>query len=114
MAIKSKQGDFEKNAKHLIDDSVTGMSAATQSQLNQARQFALSHTKKSRVSHLVAWSAFASAAAVALLILMVMPTAPLLLPTPFSVSQLEQLVMVEDLDLYSDLEFYQWLDDDNG
>jgi len=112
--MNSKHVDFENNAKQVLDDSVTSMSAATQSKLNQARHVALSHGKKSYVSYLPWFSGLVAASAVALLLIIVMPSAPSLSPPSFNMNQLEQLVMVEDLDLYSDLEFYQWLDDDNG
>lgn len=114
MAIKNKQSGFEKNAKHLLDDSVASMSEASLSQLKHVRQVALSHTHKRGGSYWLAWSVSATAFAVALLVFVVMPVAPLLSPAPLSVSELGQLVMVEDLDLYDDLDFYQWLGDGNG
>ena len=114
MAMNSKHIDLEKKAKQLLDDSVASIDAATQSKLNQARQVALSHGKKSRVSYLPWFSGLVTASAVVLLLIVVMPLSPSLPPSSFSMNQLEQLVMVEELDLYNDLEFYQWLDDGNG
>lgn len=114
--------NFEKNVKQQLDVSLTTIDAATQSRLTQARYKALEHAK-TKNTHLSRWlTGLTSAAVVALLVIMIMPT----IQTP----ETEQLVtnnqqlttapewlLVSDMDeieLYQYLDFYKWLDDNAG
>jgi len=107
---------FEKNIQQQLDVSVTTLDAMTQSQLTQARYNALAHGGKTR-NNLGRWvTGFASAAILGLLVITVMPT----LQTQDSqqlaaISSGALLVSdMDDIDLYQNLEFYQWLEDSNG
>lgn len=107
--------DFEKNIKQQLDLSLTTLNGFTQSQLTQARYRALEHTKTKSL-HLSRWIAgFTSAAAVALLVLTLIPTMQIPDNQQLAAGP-EQLLVSDmvDIDLYQNLEFYQWLDDSLG
>lgn len=112
--------NFEQNVKQQLDLSLTTLDAMTQSQLTQARYKALAHAEKKRFK-LGQWlTGLASAAVVALLVITVMPTMQIADNHQQANLQLAtdpEWVIVSDMDeieLYQDLEFYQWLDDNAG
>lgn len=111
MAMSNKRNHFEKNVKEQLDMSLTTLDARTQSQLTQARYKALSSTKKARFNLGQWFTGGVSIVLLALLVITVMPTMqsredPLLATSP-------EWVLVSDMDdieLYQNLDFYQWLD----
>ncbi|MFW5450188.1 MAG: DUF3619 family protein [Methylophagaceae bacterium] len=115
MAMK-QQTDFETNVKQQLDESVGQLDAATLSKLNQARRFALSQKTKIRSPYFTWLTGLASTAAVAMLVISIMPHSPEQVMPVLATEQWDILAMdnKEELDLYSELEFYQWLDDING
>lgn len=107
--------NFEKNVKQQLDLSLTTLDAMTQSQLSQARYKALAHaaTKKFKLS--LWFTGLASAAVVALLVITIMPT--IQIPNNQQLATGSEWLLVSDIDeieLYQDLEFYQWLADTAG
>ncbi len=115
MAMK-QQTDFENNVKQQLDESVDQLDAATLSKLNQARQFALSQKTKRRPTYFTWLTGLVSTVAVAMLVISIIPHSPEPVMPIFATEQWDILAVTneEELDLYSELEFYQWLDDING
>jgi len=117
MAINN---NFEKNVKQQLDLSLTTLDAMTQSKLTQARYKALAHTETKRFNLGQWFTGIASLAVMALLVITVMPTLQTLDNKQQANLQLAtepEWVLVSDMDeieLYQDLEFYQWLDDNAG
>lgn len=112
--------NFEKNVKQQLDLSLTTLDAMTQSKLTQARYKALAQAE-TKTFNLGRWfTGIASVAVVALLVITVMPTMQILDNQQQANLQLAtdpEWVLVSDIDeieLYQDLEFYQWLDDNAG
>ena len=112
--------NFEKNVKQQLDLSLTTLDAMTQSQLSQARYRALAHAK-TRNLNLGRWfTGLASAAVVALLVITLIPTTQIPDNQQLANQQLatdSEWLLVSDMDeieLYQNLEFYQWLDDNAG
>jgi hypothetical protein len=112
--------NFEKNVKQQLDLSLTTLDAMTQSQLTQARYTALEHAETKRFNLGRWFTGIASVAVIALLVITVMPT--MQIPDNLQQANLQlatgpEWVLVSDMDeieLYQDLEFYQWLDDNAG
>ncbi len=108
---------FENNVKQQLDLSLTTLDAMTQSQLTQARYKALAHAETKRFDLGRWFTGLATAAVMALLVITVMPTTKLPDNQQLANQQLAsdpEWVLVSDMDeieLYQDLEFYQWLDD---
>lgn len=115
--MNDNQTTFEQHVKQQLDASLNTIDALTQSQLTQARHKALAHATK---KHSVLWGwlgAFVSTIAVAMVMITIIPTNHQgeILPSQ-SVPEWVIMSETEELDLYNDLEFYQWLDntDFNG
>lgn len=114
MAINNN--DFEKTVKHQIDRSVNDLSNTTLSKLNQARQHALAHSKKPRHPYSSWITGIFASAVMAVLIITVIPTSQQQILPSLTTEQIELLVISNDdeLDLYNELEFYQWLEKTHG
>ena len=113
MAINNN--NFENTVKHQLDSSVNDLDAATLSKLNQARQHALSHSNKISRSYSSWITGIFASAVMAVLIITVIPISQQQALPSLTAEQMELLVISDDeLDLYKELEFYQWLDDTNG
>jgi hypothetical protein len=103
-----------------LDASARDLDAHTLSRLNQARQQALLHGMR-RAPRRWHWLMLASAASIALAVLLLPQlvslrespssiTAPMIDANSASVEDFELLTEGENLALYSDLDFYAWLD----
>jgi hypothetical protein len=108
-------GDFERRTKHVFDDSVAGLDAATRSQLTQARHRALEKRTSRRDrgwrSALVPAGTIAATALVAWLVVWQSPPARDAVPAE-SLTDLELLLGEEDLEMLDEeLEFYGWLEE---
>ena len=95
-----------------LDKSADALDAHTLSRLNQARHRAL--TRQARFSWasgrwLLPAAATAAVAVLAFNLLTITPAEPETL-----LEDLELLSSVEDMDFYSELEFYEWLDQHAG
>lgn len=98
--------NFEKNIQQQLNISLTTLDASTQSQLAQSRNKALTNIKKSRFNIGQWFTGFATAATLALLVITVMPSSDNTL-----ISSSPDWVLMSDIELYQDLDFYQWLDE---
>lgn len=101
--------NFEKNVQQQLDISLNTLDAATQSQLSQARYKALAAAKKTKFKLGQWFSGLTTAVVLALLVMVVMPTQKS--PTHLLLETSPDWVLVSDLELYQDLDFYQWLDE---
>lgn len=114
MAIN--KNDFEKTVKHQIDSSVNDLDNAVLSKLNQSRQHALSYSNKTSHPYSSWLAGIFASVVMAVLIITIIPTSQQQILPSLTTGQIELLVISNDdeLDLYNELEFYQWLDKTNG
>lgn len=112
MIEKDTEQEFINTVKAAFDRSVAGLDAGVSAELRRIRQHALG--KKSEKSH--AWILYSAGAVgtACLAILIYSFTGPATTPQPFSAEDIEVLSTTENLDLYENLEFYEWLADDAG
>lgn len=101
--------NFEKNVKQQLDMSLKTLDAATQSQLSRARYKALAGAKNTKFKLSHRFGGLTAAAALTLLVITVMPT--LQSPANLLLETSPDWVLMSDIELYQDLEFYQWLDE---
>jgi hypothetical protein len=102
-----------QRATHLLDESVSTLDATTLSRLNRARQTALTHRRGRKQPWLWGGLAAGSASAFALALALGLhqPVIPVdVAPTPSVMAEEDMLAADDNLDMYSDLEFYAWLD----
>lgn len=105
---------FERRAREVLEDSVAGLDAHTRSKLTQARYAALAQVGGSRSRRwqwLVPAGSLATAAAVAVVVLVSRGPAPKHEPSaPFE--DLEIVAQEENMDMLQDVDFYAWVDTD--
>jgi len=100
--------------KRELDASARDLDAATLSRLNQARQRALAEVTRAPRQRWT-WMALAGAASLAMAVFL-LPTlrnSTALAPAPLAIGEVEDLDLLTSEDqfaLYSDLEFYAWLE----
>ena len=104
---------LERRAKRAFDDSVAGLDGHTRSRLAQARAHALAAGAGSS-PFAVRWLLPVGAAAAAALAAVLMLDGPLT-PAPdvglVAASDLDILLDEEELELFEELEFYAWLEE---
>ncbi|WP_405225633.1 hypothetical protein [Lentisalinibacter sediminis] len=115
-------GALEERTRRAFDDSVEALDAATLSRLNRARQAALAGAGGGRVAS--GWRPVATAAAVAVLAVALWlgqtPQEPLaeretvVAVAPEEAEDLEIVLQDENLDMLAELEFYDWVDSEEG
>lgn len=112
-ASEQDQSTWLDQIRTQLDASARDLDGHTLSRLNRARQQALSQIGRPAPRRW-RWLALASAASIALAV-MLLPQLrqPVLEPVPVvqdSIEDFELLTSEESLALYSDLDFYAWLD----
>lgn len=109
MTGSDKDDILLKQVKQHLNESVEQLDAATLSQLNQARQQALQLRR-------VTWSwpkpVMALGATAAMLTLTVSLLWTPTMQNSLAMEDLPMLTASEDMELYQELEFYQWLTDE--
>ncbi len=100
--------------RNQLDASARDLDGATLSRLNQARQRALGEATRARAPRWT-WMALASAASLALAVFLLpgLRTGAPVTPIPVAAGAVEDfdlLTSEDQLALYSDLEFYAWLE----
>lgn len=113
-----KQDDIETRTKALFDESVMDLDGGTRSRLTRARQLALAGAGRSRRAGagfgfpVQAATAAAAIAVVAAVLVMREPpeTAPTVAGTA-EFSDFDLLLEEDEFDLFEDLEFYAWLEE---
>lgn len=109
----SQSDEFVRRVKQTLDAGVEEIDEATQTRLRAARRSALESRRAWRVPAM--WGAAVAAAVTFAVVIWVAPQwrdeAPngTALVAAMGSSDAEAMVVFDGLDLYEDLEFYQWL-----
>lgn len=112
--------EFERRAKALFDAGVNGIDARTRSRLTQARHAAVAERERHRGSWFSRYAVPASGFATAALVLMVAFNAGLFSRTPdkqgavLAMDDMAMLADGEDFDMLEDMDFYSWLEAEEG
>lgn len=108
------EADLEKRAQTLLQERAEQLDGATRSRLTQARHAALDAVKeKSRTPKWV-WLAPATAAATAMMVVLVTSKQPLVEQPMAEIEHVDEMEIVtaeDSLEFYRDVEFYVWLAD---
>ena len=110
--MKKSDNEFAQQTKELFDESVGGLDAATLSTLNQARQRALAVQQHAGVLRWVPAAGVAAVTLVAVMLVLPGPTEVEVMPT--TVTDMEILLGEDSIEMLEDLEFYSWIDLENG
>ena len=105
-----KNTEFNKHLTSALDEQVNALNSQTIHQLRNAREIALSKQKKGSFSFKWVGGAAAGIAMASVLTFIITPK---LMPTN-TISPLEDLEILTaeaDLDLVTQLDFYQWIDE---
>ena len=106
--------DLENSIQRQIRNSVAELDDDTTSKLQQARQYAINKQAKANNSYTLWITGLIASASMAVLVITIIPSPQHTLPS-LNTEQWELIVTSEDeLDLYNELDFYQWLDDTHG
>jgi hypothetical protein len=118
MTVRDRDDDFARRAKAVFDDSVAELDAPTRSKLTRARNRALEPHRRGGLSVLWLPSPVQAAVGAALVVIAVgwlsvvrrdaEPDEVAVIAGP---NDWELLLGEEDLELFEDLEFYSWLDE---
>ena len=111
MTQDSQEQRFLERAKTDLDESIEFMDAPTLSRLRQARTRALERLGEKRQRRYVVPIGALATASAALLVVILWTSTPTLGPESV-LDDLELLSSLDALDLYEDLEFYEWLEAD--
>jgi hypothetical protein len=108
----TEQDDFAAQAKRAFDESVERLDGAALSRLNQGRHTALENLKAPAGSTWRRWVPAGGVAAIALVSVLVL-RGPEVDGIPAEAAvDLEILLEGESLEMFQDLEFYSWMDED--
>jgi len=121
---EQNQGDFERRAQVVLQDSAEHLDGRTRSRLTQARYAALDALRQPQTS-VWRWLAPVSGATATAIIAAILFFNPARYPTDTNAAvvadELEMMTSEDSLDFYRDVEFYAWLDsvlpdtpEDNG
>ena len=100
-----------ERAKAALDQSAQDLDAATCSRLNRARQAALAAAPRGRRPPALLWgAALATASALGLAVVLLRAPEPALPPLPIATEDFDVIAAQDSLELYENLEFYEWLD----
>ena len=111
MKQNDKDQAFLHNARHLLDQSVDAIDEETSFRLRQIRHQVL-NTKPETRNWFAPYSAFAATAAVLVLTVTVWLTQAPTMNDELVLEDIPLLAASEELDFYQELEFYNWLDDE--
>jgi hypothetical protein len=120
MSTDFREEDLVRRARAALDRSVDTLDPATLGRLRAARRDALAGAASSRARRTLVWAPLGALAAAGLAIAIALSSgstkeattvasAPPA-PPPRLIEDLEVVAESEDLELYADLEFYEWLD----
>ena len=113
----SDTGDFERRARADLRELVDGTSAELRARISRVTNEALERAARPRRLASRLWVPVASAAAIAVVALLLVPQRDARLDTPGDAlvpDDMALLMNVENLDLLEQMEFYQWLDRNPG
>ena len=107
MSMNDQEEALLRKVKNALDASSESLDAATRTRLRAARAHALQHARP-RLSWMLWPTGGMALAAATLLSWSLWSSMPAAHP-PAALEQLELLSSSENLELYTDLDFYQWL-----
>lgn len=108
--MSDQQTEFEEQLSQQLNDSVDQLDAATLSRLNQARHVALSKSSKRRFA-VPLWGTGVAASIAG--VFMIYLSLPIGIGIQHDLSEpLADIALYEqdEIDLYEDLDFYEWLE----
>ena len=107
---KQNEDDLNARVKQHLDDSVRDLDANTLSKIRQIRSQAIEKANVKKTD----WSGVMSGALATACVMVFTVTILLKTPViePVSVDDLELISSSDNLELFEDLEFYEWLEDD--
>jgi len=117
---KTSEEAFLENIREELDRSCDSLDGHTQSRLNSIRHAAIEHGQKNPGKALLApFGGLVTACVLVLLVTVYYPGQPELSPPeiPGTVSPIEDLDILtsnESLDFFENLEFYQWLEENES
>ena len=111
MKQDDKDQAFLHNTRQVLDHSVDALDEETSSRLRQIRYQALNN-KPEKHNWFTPYSAFAATAAVLVLSVTVWLTQLPAINDELVLEDIPLLTTSEELDFYQELEFYNWLDDE--
>ena len=111
MKQDNKDQAFLDNTRRVLDNSVDAIDEETSSRLRQIRYQALNN-KAEKNYGLIPYSAFAATAAVLVLTITIWLTQAPDINDELVLQDISILTSTEELDFYQQLEFYNWLDDE--
>ena len=111
MKQDNKDQAFLDNTRRILDNSVDGIDEDTSSRLRKIRYQALNN-KAEKSYGLMPYSAFAATAAVLVLTITIWLTQAPDINDELVLEDISILTSTEELDFYQQLEFYNWLDDE--
>ena len=112
--LESKQEALLNNARRLLNEEVSQLDNATLRQLRIARTEAIEKGKKS--TDWVVWAGGMATAGVGVLAFTILFNSNIseIDQTLTGMEDLELLSSAEEIELYEDLEFYQWLEEEEA
>jgi hypothetical protein len=110
---KYSEDELNKNIKQSLDDSVDALDANTLSRIRQVRAQAVDRSEARHVN----WSrffvgGFATACVMVLAVVLLLNSPTSIHPIPVPVDDMELISSSDNLELFEDLEFYEWLEED--
>jgi hypothetical protein len=109
---KHNEDELKANIKQTLDESVEALDANTLSMIRQIRAQAVD---KAKAHHHVNWLGVMSGALATACVMVFAVMILLKSPTPMQTVPVEDLELIsssENLELFEDLEFYEWLEED--
>ena len=103
--------EFEQRAKGMLDAGEAQLTPEVLRDLHRARQRALATLQKPRAY----WQPVALLGAIAMLVLVIINLQPAQVKPPATPGAMEDMTILsagDNLDLYENLDFYQWLDEE--
>ena len=108
---KHNEDELKANIRQALDESVDALDANTLSRIRQIRAQAVDKAEAHHVNWLGVMSGALATACVMVFAVMIL----LKSPTPMQTVPVDDLDLIsssESLELYEDLEFYEWLEED--
>ena len=111
MTQNDNEQDLLKNAQRILDDGADNLDADTTSKLKKIRYQALEQ-KQQKFSWLTPYSTFAATASVMVLAMTLWFSQPPMVNDELVIEDMPLLSANEELEFFQELEFYNWLDDE--
>ncbi len=107
---KHKEDELKTNIRQALDESLDSLDANTLSRIRQIRAQAVDKAKAHHVNWLGVMTGVLATACVMVFAVMILLQSPTTMQT-VPVDDLELISSSDNLELFEDLEFYEWLDE---